>query len=105
MDKRKFIKKYREKFNNEINRREALEDIDSFFEVLKISLEENRKVKFHEIGTFSVISKKNRIVSNPSTRERMKIIGKNTIKFKASSKLLKKLDSLKKIEDIVEAAK
>lgn len=95
MDKRQFIRKYREKFNNEINRKEALEDIDSFFEVLKISLEENKKVKFHEIGTFSVLTKKDRVVSNPSTRERMKIIGKNTIKFKASLKLIKKLEAVK----------
>lgn len=92
MDKRRFIKKYRERFKKSLNREEALRDIDSFFEVLKITLEENKKVKFHEIGTFWVISKKDRVISNPSTRERMKIKGKNAVKFKAAPNFIKRIE-------------
>lgn len=98
MDKRKFIKKYREKLKNNLNREEALKDIDSFFELLKTTLEKNEKVKFYKIGTFSVINKKDRVISNPSTRERMKIKGRNAVKFKVAPNFIEKIEENRKNE-------
>lgn len=38
-------------------------------------------IKFKEIGAFSVLERKERVISNPKTRERMTIYPLTTVKF------------------------
>lgn len=48
------------------------------------------KIKFIEKGTFEILERKPRIISNPLTRELMTIYPKKSVKFTSSKKLNKK---------------
>ena len=46
-------------------------------------------VTFVNIGIFEILERKPRLVSNPSTREIMKIYPKKVVRFRASKNLIK----------------
>lgn len=97
MNKKSFINEYRKKANcnGEIkNLKEARMDLEVFFETLKIGLLKDGEVKLQKRGKFKVLQKKERIISNPSTKERMKIFPPKTIKFVLSKKILKKINEV-----------
>ena len=45
------------------------------------------KIKFLKRGTFEILARKPRVVSNPATRENMIIYPCKIVKFKASKKI------------------
>ena len=87
MNKREFAKIYRKISPNDLTIEAALRDVDIFLETLKEALQIEGKVKFVKRGTFEVISRKPRVISNPATRERMTVYPKKIVKFRASKKI------------------
>tara|TARA_Y100000590_G_C15341514_1_gene871620 strand:- start:414 stop:716 length:303 start_codon:yes stop_codon:yes gene_type:complete len=59
--------------------------IDDFFEILVTEIIKSSKVKITSFGTFSVLSKKERIGRNPKTKVEAKISSRKVVKFKPSS--------------------
>ena len=87
MNKKELTKLYREKSSYPISQNKAKEEIEEFFETLKEAIVIDGKVKFPKIGTFEILSKQPRVISNPVTRELMTIYPKKIIKFRASKKI------------------
>ena len=72
-----------------MSQKAALEEIDIFLETMQEALVISGKVKFIKKGTFEVLKKEPRIVSNPSTRELMKIYPRKVVRFRASKSIMK----------------
>ena len=87
MNKREFAKVYRKISPNNLTIEAALRDIDIFLETLKEALQIEGEVKFVKRGTFEVISRQPRVISNPVTRERMTVYPKKIVRFRASKKI------------------
>ena len=87
MNKRELAKVYSEMSNGEISERKALKEIDIFLETLKEAVITDGEVKFPKRGIFEILERKPRIISNPVTRELMKIYPKKTVKFRMSKKM------------------
>ena len=87
MNKRELTKLYIKLSLCPISQNKAKEEIEEFFETLKEAIVIDGKVKFPKIGTFEILSKQPRVISNPVTRELMTIYPKKIIKFRASKKI------------------
>ena len=87
MNKREFAKIYRKISPYDATIETVLTDVDIFLETLREALQIEGEVKFVKRGTFEVISRKPRVISNPVTRELMTIYPKKIIKFRASKKI------------------
>ncbi|AVQ29272.1 HU family DNA-binding protein [Fusobacterium ulcerans] len=87
MNKREFAKTYRKISSEDMTIETVLTDVDIFLETLREALQIEGKVKFVKRGTFEVISRKPRVISNPATRERMTVYPKKIVKFRASKKI------------------
>ena len=87
MNKREFAKTYRKISPYEATIETVLTDIDIFLETLREALQIEGEVKFVKRGTFEVISRQPRVISNPVTRERMTVYPKKTVRFRASKKI------------------
>ena len=89
MNKKGLAKLYIKVSKSEISIKKALEEIDIFLETMQEALVISGKVKFMKKGTFEVLKKEPRIISNPSTRELMKIYPKKVVRFRASNNIMK----------------
>ena len=87
MNKRELAKVYSEMSYGEISERKALKEIDIFIETVQEALQKSRSLIFMNIGIFEIKERKPRIISNPVTRELMKIYPKKTVKFRMSKKM------------------
>ena len=87
MNKRELAKVYSEMGNGEISERKALKEIDIFLETVQEALQKGRSLIFINIGIFEIKERKPRIISNPVTRELMKIYPKKTVRFRMSKKM------------------
>ena len=74
-----------------INKREAKDLVDLFFEEIRVSLEANEEVKLSGFGNFELRDKRQRPGRNPKTGEPYKISDRNVVSFKASKKLRESL--------------
>ena len=90
MNKRRFAKVYRDLSNEKIDINQALKEIENFLKTIEEALIADGKIKFIEKGTFEILERKPRIISNPLTRELMTIYPKKIVKFTSSKKLNKK---------------
>ena len=83
-----------EMIHNEIglNKREAKELIESFFEQIKKSLEEGNDIKLSGFGNFSLRDKAPRPGRNPKTGEEVTISSRRVVTFKSGLKLKSKLE-------------
>ena len=83
-----------EMVHNEIglNKREAKELIESFFEQIKKSLEEGNDIKLSGFGNFNLRDKAPRPGRNPKTGEEVTISSRRVVTFKAGLKLKSKLE-------------
>ena len=70
-----------------LNKREAKEFVELFFEKIRIALENGDPVKFSGFGNFEVHEKKPRPGRNPKTGEKIPITARRVVTFKASQKL------------------
>lgn len=89
MNKRELAKIYSTISQEEVLRREALKEIEIFIQTLQEALQKYNSVTFVNRGVFEVAKRKPKVVSNPSTRELMKIYPRKTVKFRASKSIMK----------------
>ena len=70
-----------------INKREAKELIDCFFETIKVSLENGEDVKVTGFGKFHILKKGRRPGRNPKTGEEVIIEPRSVVSFYCSQRL------------------
>ena len=71
------------------NRKQCLDIVNDIIDIIIKGLQNDKKVKIHNFGTFKMNNKKSRIGRNPKTKEEYNISSRNVITFKASKILLK----------------
>ena len=83
-----------EMVHNEIglNKREAKELIECFFEQIKKSLEKGNDIKLSGFGNFTLRDKSPRPGRNPKTGEEVTISSRRVVTFKSGLKLKSKLE-------------
>ncbi len=70
-----------------LNKREAKEFVELFFEKIRESLEHGESVKLSGFGGFSVRDKKSRPGRNPKTGEEVPVTPRRVVTYKASQKV------------------
>ncbi len=70
-----------------LNKREAKEFIELFFEKIRESLENGESVKLSGFGGFSVRDKRSRPGRNPKTGEEVAVTPRRGVTYKASQKV------------------
>ncbi|MDO4588296.1 MAG: HU family DNA-binding protein [Fusobacterium sp.] len=91
MDKKNFINLYSQLSETKLYKQDAVKDVEILLETVTELLEKGETVKFLNVGSFTILERKPRVISNPATRERMEIYPKKTIKFIPSKKIQEKL--------------
>ncbi len=76
-----------------LNKREAKEMVENFFEVIKKSLESGEQVKLSGFGNFDLREKKQRPGRNPKTGEEIPISARRVVTFKAGQKLKQRVEA------------
>ena len=84
-----------EMVHNEVglNKREAKELIECFFEQIKKSLEDGNDIKLSGFGNFILRNKSSRPGRNPKTGEEVMISERRVVTFKSGLKLKSKLEA------------
>ncbi len=70
-----------------LNKREARECVDAFFEVLREALEQGEPVKLSGFGNFDLRNKNQRPGRNPKTGEEIPISARRVVTFRPGQKL------------------
>ena len=70
-----------------INKREAKDLVDLFFEEIRVSLEDNEEVKLSGFGNFELRDKRQRPGRNPKTGEDIPISARRVVTFRPGQKL------------------
>ena len=70
-----------------INKREAKDLVDLFFEEIRVSLEANEEVKLSGFGNFELRDKSQRPGRNPKTGEDIPISARRVVTFRPGQKL------------------
>ena len=65
---------------------------DEIIEIITSNLKEHKKINLKKLGSLKIVFKKEREGRNPKTKEKFKINSRNTIQFKASELMKKKLN-------------
>ena len=76
-----------------LNKREAKELVDLFFEEIRVSLENNEPVKISGFGNFELRDKRQRPGRNPKTGEEVPISARRVVTFRPGQKLRERVDS------------
>ncbi len=76
-----------------LNKREAKELVEGFFEELRTALEEKEPIKLSGFGNFSLREKKQRPGRNPKTGEEVAISARRVVTFKPGQKLRMRVES------------
>ena len=66
--------------------------LDNFFSIAINSLIKKKKIKFKNIGSFKIKTKKKRIGRNPKTNEKIEVSQRNVVLFKVSKSLYNKIN-------------
>ena len=83
-----------------LNKREAKELVELFFEEIRTALESGDSVKFSGFGSFSVRDKPRRPGRNPKTGEEVPVSARRVVTYKASQKIKDQVaGSVKMIEN------
>ncbi len=75
-----------------LNKREAKEMVEAFFEEIRTSLQMGDTVKLSGFGNFSVRDKASRPGRNPKTGEMVSISARRVVSFHASQKLKEQVE-------------
>jgi integration host factor subunit alpha len=75
-----------------LNKREAKEFVELFFERVRAALAEGRQVKLSGFGNFSLRQKNPRPGRNPKTGEEIPITARRVVTFRASHKLKERVE-------------
>ena len=89
MNKKELAKLYSTVSQGKVSQKAALEEINIFTQTLQEALMKYDSVTFVNRGILEVLERKPRLVSNPSTREIMKIYPKKVVRFRASKNIMK----------------
>ena len=89
MNKKELAKLYSAMSQGKILQKAALKEIDIFTQTLQEALERYDSVTFVNRGIFEVAERKPKVISNPSTRELMKIYPRKVVRFRASKSIIK----------------
>lgn len=75
-----------------VNKREAKEIVDLFFEAIRQSLESGDPVKLSGFGNFNLREKPSRPGRNPKTGEEIPISARRVVTFKPGQKLKRRIE-------------
>tara|TARA_B100000029_G_C16902544_1_gene714650 strand:+ start:117 stop:422 length:306 start_codon:yes stop_codon:yes gene_type:complete len=75
-----------------LNKREAKDLVEGFFENLRVSLESGEQVKLSGFGNFDLRDKNERPGRNPKTGEEIPISARRVVTFKPGQKLKSRVD-------------
>ena len=76
-----------------LNKREAKEIVEVFFEEIRLALETNEQVKLSGFGNFDLRIKKERPGRNPKTGEEIPISARQVVTFRPGQKLKARVES------------
>ncbi|MEN8217542.1 MAG: integration host factor subunit alpha [Pseudomonadota bacterium] len=76
-----------------LNKREAKEMVDLFFEEIRLSLEKGEQVKLSGFGNFDLRDKKKRPGRNPKTGKEIPISARRVVTFRPGQKLRSRVES------------
>ena len=77
-----------------LNKREAKELVDSFFDTIKKLLSQGKEVKLSGFGNFQLRVKSSRPCRNPRTGENVEITARRVVTFKSGQKLKESVNTL-----------
>ncbi len=75
-----------------LNKREAKELVEQFFEEVRLSLENNEQVKLSGFGNFDLRDKRERPGRNPKTGEEIPIQARRVVTFRPGQKLKSRVE-------------
>ncbi|SCZ49146.1 integration host factor subunit alpha [Thiohalomonas denitrificans] len=76
-----------------LNKREAKELVEMFFEEIRRALEEGQQVKLSGFGNFDLRDKKQRPGRNPKTGEEIPITARRVVTFRPGQKLKQRVEA------------
>jgi len=76
-----------------LNKREAKEIVECFFEEIRMALERGEQVKLSGFGNFDLRDKNQRPGRNPKTGEEIPISARRVVTFKAGQKLKARVEA------------
>lgn len=76
-----------------LNKREAKEIVEIFFEEIRTALEAGRQVKLSGFGNFDLRNKNQRPGRNPKTGEEIPITARRVVTFRAGQKLKSRVEA------------
>ncbi|MFK5985919.1 MAG: integration host factor subunit alpha [Pseudomonadota bacterium] len=76
-----------------LNKREAKEFIETFFEELRMSLQQGESIKLSGFGNFEIRDKRERPGRNPKTGEEIPILARRVVTFKSGQKLKTRVEA------------
>ena len=76
-----------------LNKREAKEIVEMFFEEIRTALEKNQQVKLSGFGNFDLRDKNTRPGRNPKTGQEIPISARRVVTFKPGQKLKARVES------------
>jgi integration host factor subunit alpha len=76
-----------------LNKREAKEFVDSFFEAIRDALERGENVKLSGFGNFQLREKNQRPGRNPKTGEEIPISARRVVTFRPGQKLRARVEA------------
>ena len=76
-----------------LNKREAKEMVESFFEEVKLGLETGHQIKLSGFGNFLTRSKAERPGRNPKTGKEIPISARNVVTFRPGQKLKMRVEA------------
>ncbi len=76
-----------------LNKREAKEIVEMFFEEIRIALEKGQQVKLSGFGNFDLRDKNERPGRNPKTGEEIPISARRVVTFRPGQKLKSRVEA------------
>jgi integration host factor subunit alpha len=76
-----------------LNKREAKDMVEMFFEEVRLALENGRQVKLSGFGNFDLREKKQRPGRNPKTGEEIPITARRVVTFRPGQKLKARVEA------------
>ena len=76
-----------------LNKRDAKEIVEVFFEEIKTSLEQGKQLKISGFGKFELRDKTSRPGRNPKTGEEVPITARRVVTFRAGQKLKARVEA------------
>ncbi len=76
-----------------LNKREAKEVVEMFFEEIRVALEQGYQVKLSGFGNFDLREKRERPGRNPKTGEEIPISARRVVVFRPGQKLKSKVET------------